>query len=206
MGKNILQLAGLGAEDAAVGMANNLEVETALASAMTPRDQERKEHGKRYTLAQLAQLSPGVQWQSWATSLGLTAQENFKGYVVVQNAAFIRQVGSILNSIGLDKIRSYLRFQLVYSYSPFLDERFERVLLKWKTNLYGITALPPRRKKCYFTTKSAMSMHVSRLFVNADFPESSRDSALMMLSEIRQAFKESLEHKTWMDPVTRQSR
>jgi hypothetical protein len=39
----------------------------------------------------------------------------------------------------VDKIRSYMRFQTVYSYAPFLDVRFENVLLKWNKNLYGIT-------------------------------------------------------------------
>ena len=44
-----------------------------------------------------------------------------------------------MKTIGVDKIQSYMRFQTVYSYAPFLDVRFENVLLKWNKNLYGIT-------------------------------------------------------------------
>jgi hypothetical protein len=44
-----------------------------------------------------------------------------------------------MKTIGVDKIRSYMRFQTVYSYAPFLDVSFENVLLKWNKNLYGIT-------------------------------------------------------------------
>ena len=33
----------------------------------------------------------------------------------------------------------------MFSYAPFLDERFENVLLRWSKNLYGITVLPPRQ-------------------------------------------------------------
>lgn len=44
---------------------------------------------------------------------------------------------------------------------------------------------------------------VSKLFVDAYFPEASRNAALDMLHEIRDAFNASLRHKAWMDPVTR---
>ena len=52
------------------------------------------------------------------------------GFLVVKNAKFLGQIGQIIRTIGVDKIRSYLRFQTVYSYAPFLDLRFEDVLLK----------------------------------------------------------------------------
>ena len=82
---------------------------------------------------------------------------------MVKNAKFLAQVGTLIRTIGVDKIRSYLRFQTVYSYAPFLDLRFEDVLLKWNKNLYGITVLPPRRKKCFFSTTGAMDMAGARV-------------------------------------------
>jgi len=204
MSQAILQLAGLSAKEAATDVANSLEVETAIAQAMTPRDQERNEHGKRYSLAQLAALCPAVDWEGWFAGIGLKGVGTKKvGYLVVKNADFLAQISKIMKTIGMEKIRSYMRFQIVYSYAPFLDLRFEDVLLKWNKNLYGITVLPPRRKKCYFSTTGAMDMPVSKLFVDAYFPEASRQAALKMLHEIRDVFNTTLQHKSWMDPVTR---
>jgi hypothetical protein len=145
-----------------------------------------------------------------------------------------------MKTIGVDKIQSYMRFQTVYSYAPFLDVRFENVLLKWNKNLYGITGalhtyiqrererergrethtphiltsahthtltvLPPRRKKCFFSTTGAMDMPVSKLFVDAYFPEASRTAALKMLHEIRTHSQESstyLLHNTKLYYVVR---
>ena len=208
MGTQLLKLAGFPAEVAAREMGNNMEVETAIARAMTPRDQDRDEHGSRYSVAQLSQLSPDVDWQGWFGGLGLHGLGVAKGrggagYLVVKNAGYLGQVSKILREIGVDKIRSYLRFQVVYSYAPFLDLRFEHVLLSWDRNLYGITVLPPREKKCFFSTTGAMDMEVSKLFVDAYFPEASRQAALGMLLQIRQVFNTSLQHKDWMDPATR---
>ena len=68
----------------------------------------------------------------------------------------------------------------MYSYAPFLDRRFTHELLAWKTALYGISALPPRSKKCYFATKSSLNMLVSRLFVEAHLGEAARNAALQV--------------------------
>ena len=60
------------------------------------------------------------------------------------------------------------------------------------------------QKKCYFSTAGAMDMPVSKLFVDAYFPEASRDAALEMLAQIRDQFNSSLSRKAWMDSVTRE--
>jgi len=162
MAKAILELAGLPSSVADEDVTNSMEVETAIAKAMTPRDQERNEHGKRYSLQELTILCPDVDWKGWFAGISLKGVGTQKvGYLVVKNAKFISEVGKIIRTIGVDKIRSYLRFQVAYSYAPFLDLRFEDVLLKWNKNLYGITVLPPRQKKCFFSTTGAMDMAVT---------------------------------------------
>lgn len=51
---------------------------------------------------------------------------------------------------------------------------------------------------------SSMNMEVSKLFVDATFPESSRLAALDMLGEIRVQFNKTLQNKDWMDQETRE--
>jgi hypothetical protein len=52
--------------------------------------------------------------------------------------------------------------------------------------------------------RSSMNMEVSKLFVDATFPESSRLAALDMLGEIRVQFNKTLQQKGWMDEQTRE--
>jgi hypothetical protein len=49
-----LCISGLSGKEAEIDAANTMTVETAIAKAMTPRDKERNQHGKRYSLAQLS--------------------------------------------------------------------------------------------------------------------------------------------------------
>ncbi|EKX34371.1 hypothetical protein GUITHDRAFT_55341, partial [Guillardia theta CCMP2712] len=60
-----------------------------------------------------------------------------------------------------------------------------------------------RWRKCFFSTGEAMDMHVSRVFVNHYFPESSRRHALDMLMQIREQFNQTLQKKEWMDEAAR---
>eukprot|EP00960_Hanusia_phi_P036429 752306-Hanusia_phi.AAC.1 len=185
--------------------ADMMEVETALAAAMTPRDLERNEHGRRYTVDELLRLAPGIDWSGWFDGIGVGGVGSMPvGYLVVKNEKFLSALSGIMVSMGLEKLKSYMRWQLVYSYSPFLSIEFEDALLQYNKDLYGISVLPPRHKKCFFSTNGAMDMHVSKLFVETYFPERSRDDALEMLHEIRDRFNASLSRKDWMDPITRQ--
>merc|ERR1711966_641199 len=96
------------------------------------------------------------------------------GYLNVKNTDFLTKMSSLLKQVGMDKIRSYMRWTAVYSYAPMLDLDFEHELLRYNHEIYGISVLPPRRRKCFFSTNGAMDMHVSKLFVDTAFPEESR--------------------------------
>ena len=56
-------------------------------------------------------------------------------------------------------------------------------------DLYGISHLPPRWRKCFFSTGDSMDMIVSKLFVEAYFPETARLGALEMLGQVYSAPK-----------------
>lgn len=139
-----------------------MDVETALAAAMTPRDLERNEHGKRYTVEELCGIAPGIDWAGWFDGIGVKGVGSMPvGYLVVKNEKFLSALSGIMMNMGLKKLKSYMRWQLVYSYSPFLSIEFENALLKYNQDLYGISVLPPRHKKCFFSTNGDPSPSTS---------------------------------------------
>ncbi len=85
------------------------------------------------------------------------------------------------------------RAQAAYNYAPFLSFPFEDQLVAYNDDIYGISHLPPRWRKCFFSTGQSMDMIVSKLFVDAAFPESAREDALEMLREIRDQFNATLQ-------------
>ena len=48
-----------------------------------------------------------------------------------------------------------------------------------------------------------MGMALSKLFVEAYFPDAAREEALLMLTEIRQQLNSSIHTRPWMDHATK---
>ena len=201
---NVMTLAGRSAAQAAADAANVMEVETALASAMATNTEERDAHGSRASMAELAALVPSVDWQGWFAMIG-TPDVGSKagGFLIVKNREFLQKLDGIVKSVSLEKMRSYMRWQAAYNYAPYLSFPFEDELVRYNQDLYGISHLPPRWRKCFFSTGDSMDMVLSKLFVDNFFPEAARDDALHMLEEIRGRFKALLATKEWMDAGTR---
>jgi len=202
---NIMALAGRNASAAREDAANVLSVETKLARAMTAPAQERDEHGVRMTVSQLTKVLPYMDWQTWFTMIGVPDIGTKQGgFIVVKNTGFLKQLDGVMRSLSVQEMRSYMRWQAAYNFAPFLSFKFEDELVRYNHDLYGISHLPPRWRKCYFSVSSSMNMHVSKLFVDSSFPASSREAALEMLHQVRDRFNQTLQSKGWMDEVTRE--
>ena len=202
---NIMVLSGRTKAQAMQDAANVLEIEMALARAMKPDDEERDEHGKRISVADMSALMPTIDWPMFLKILGTPhVGTRAGGFLVVKNQGYLKAVDALLKgTTDFAKIRSYLRWQAVYSFAPYLSYPFEDELVTYNNDLYGISVLPPRWRKCYFATGEAMDMAVSKLFVDEYFPDAARESALEMLTQIRGHLNASILSRTWMDAAAK---
>jgi len=148
---NIMVLCGRSDKEAAADAANVMVLETAMARAMKPDDEERDEHGKRITVEDMSKLMPTVDWPLFLRNINLPhVGSRAGGYLVVKNAAYLKAVDGLLKTSDFATIRSYLRWQAVYSFAPYLSFKVEDELVTYNNDLYGISVLPPRWRKCFF--------------------------------------------------------
>jgi putative endopeptidase len=201
---NIMKLSGRSAAEALADAHNVMALETEMARAMKPDDEERDEHGRRISVADMSVLMPTVDWAQFLRLIGTPGVGTQQGgFLVVKNEAYLRAVDKIIKSADFAQIRSYLRWNAVYSFAPYLSYPFEDELVAYNNDLYGISVLPPRWRKCYFATGESMDMALSKLFVEHYFPDESRQKALEMLTEIRGHLNESIHTRSWMDGPTK---
>jgi putative endopeptidase len=204
LAQTLLTLAGRSPEEAKQDTEQMLQIETALAKAQSTNAAARDEHGERVSPEEFYRMVPEINWKGWFDGLGLQGLGTQKGgYLVVRQVKFLKAVSEILSTSSMSNIRAYMRWKLVHSYAPTLSIEFEDALLAYNKELVGISVLPPRVRKCYFTTEGAMDMRVSKLFTDKYLQPEARDAALEMLSEIRDQFNASLRTKTWMDEAAR---
>mmetsp|Transcript_38005 Transcript_38005/g.86576 ORF Transcript_38005/g.86576 Transcript_38005/m.86576 type:complete len:752 (-) Transcript_38005:59-2314(-) len=204
MAVKLLTLVGRSEEEAKQDTDALMQVETALAAAQSTRTEARDEHGVRISPDDFYKELPEVDWKGWLAGLGVkNLGTQGGGFLVVRNLKFLKTVSKMISTMGLESIRAYMRFQLVHSYAPMMDHRFEEALLAYNKDLYGISVLPPRKRKCFFTAESVLDMRVSKLFTDSFLLPEARNAALEMLSEIRDQFNASLQTKEWMDEAAR---
>lgn len=141
---NIMVLSGRNISAAEEDARNVLSVETKIAAAMTSPADERDEHGKRMTLAELTELLPYMDWATWFKMIGVPDIGTEKGgFMVVKNAAFLKQLNAVMQGLSFAEMRSYMRWQAAYNYAPFLSFKFEDELVGLHLS-HGICRLSPQ--------------------------------------------------------------
>ncbi|HXZ26673.1 MAG TPA: M13 family metallopeptidase [Terriglobales bacterium] len=189
--------AGAGAAAQAV-----LRLETALAQASWTRLQ-RRDREKQYhmlTPAQLAAVTPDFSWKQYFAGIGLA-------HVPVINVnvpGFLEAFNSLLVSTPLEDWKDYLRWHLVHVATPSMPAAFVAEGFGFDDRvLRGLTQMPSRAERCQDLVDRDLGEAEGKLYVEAYFPESSRQRVLRLVGLLKQALREDIQTLPWMADATR---
>ncbi|XP_053161465.1 endothelin-converting enzyme 2 isoform X5 [Hemicordylus capensis] len=185
-----------------------LEVEIQLANLTVPQD-ERRDDEKIYhklSIAELQTLAPAIDWLDFMSSFLLPLELTSSEPVVVYGREYLQQVSQLINNTDKSVLNNYMIWNLVQKTASSLDQRFESAQEKLLETLYGTKkSCTPRWQTCISNTDDTLGFALGALFVKATFDRHSKEIAEDMITEIRAAFEESLDHLDWMDETTRQA-
>lgn len=136
-----------------------------------------------------------------ARGLGLEPEEN----VVKTEPRYLGVLSQVLKDYSLDDIKSYLRFRLIENYAGYLDIEFEAPTDALIQSILGISQSKPREEKAQALLKSNLGQPLSRLYVDAYFKETTRQTALDMMDRIMAAFLDRIKTRTWLSEETREA-
>lgn len=111
---------------------------------------------------------------------------------------------SSMSSTPQDTIKNYIMWRVVDKYVMSMPDRFVQAKLKFQEVLAGVREYK-RWSACLMGMMEPMSMTLGRLYVDADFDESTKTTVKDMTSRLRQSFIDNLKSADWMDYSTRQS-
>ncbi len=200
----MLELSGLGAEDAAARAVEVLAFETALARGSRTIEQLRKveELHHRLDAGGLAQLAPLLPWQRWFAAAGRGELEAIN----VMTPEYFVTLERELRAAPLPAVRAYLRYHLLSATATLLPARvYEQHFDFAGRTLTGQQEPQPRWKRCVSATEQAMGESLGRLYVAQRFTGKSKQIATAMIGDIADAFAASLQRLAWMDETTRRA-
>ncbi len=200
--RRMLELLGDSAAAAQAGAETVLALETALARA-SKRPVEMRDPVSNYnrrTVAELEHEASGFPWRAWAAGLGVPDLDA----VVLNHPPFAVAMAEEAAARPPAQWRTYLRWQLVRAYAPYLPEAFETESFRFnETVLRGTPQQEPRWRRAARAVNAEIGDTLGQLYVARYFPPEAKVRMVEMVGYIQEAFRARLGRLEWMTPETR---
>lgn len=197
------QLLGDGQELAAREAAIVMAIETRLAHASMSRIEQRNPRAIYHVmnLVELDRSTPNFSWRDYFREIGYPQIESIN----LAMPEFFGALGRNLRAVPLDQWKVYLRWRLIDAFAPYLSKPFVDEDFRMQSALSGTQKLLPRWQRVVTAENDALGFAIGQLYVQKEFPPSSKAEVLEILHNIRAALKSDMATLSWMAPATRQA-
>jgi putative endopeptidase len=197
------QLLGDGKEQAAQEAQTVMTIETGLAEASMSRVDERNPHAIYHVMnvVELDRSTPNFSWGRYFREVGHPEIQSIN----LMMPQFFGALGKDLRSVSLDQWKVYLRWRLIDAFAPDLSQPFVAEDFKMESVISGAQKLLPRWQRVVHAENDALGFAIGRLYVEKEFPPSSKAAVLAILHNVRGALRDDLATLSWMTPATRKA-
>ena len=200
--QQVFELMGDDSSTAGDHAATVMRMETALAKASWTRVERRNPYNLKHKMkmADLAGLAPNFDWPSYYLALQYPKFETLN----VEAPEFFKQVNSELAGEPVENWKTYLRFHVVDSSSPYLSTEFvQENFAFYRQYLRGAKAMQPRWKRCVQYTDFNLGEALGQVYVRKVFSPALKASTLDMVRRIEDAMGQRIRQLDWMSPETK---
>ncbi|KAG6447821.1 hypothetical protein O3G_MSEX005171 [Manduca sexta] len=186
-----------------------------LAKIMTPVEVRRSGTHlfHEVSVEQLLQGSGGgpVQWKEhdWDQYLKLVfANTSVKLHpqqdrVIVMDLPYLQKLSVVLNDTEPVIIERFLWWSVFSTVAPMTLKAFRELGFEFSKAVFGLQQRTPRWKSCTANVNANFGVALSYLYVKRHFDQDSRQKAIEMIEDVREAFAEAVQQLDWMDSTTR---
>lgn len=192
-------------EDPSKELGDVLKFEIRLANASLPEADRHDTSAiyRKLTLPQLQKMVPEIDWREYLQETVGDIKLKRDEPVVVYALSYLMQMGKILRETDRRTVHNYLLWRLVMSMMTHMIDEYERERVEFRKILLGIQSERMRWSQCVEWTNKKLGLAVGALFIRDNFNQVSKETALEMIHNIREAFNELLADIHWMDDETR---
>ena len=201
--EKVFELIGDDAAAARKNAGTVMRLETAMAKASLTRVERRDPHKlvHKMKLADLSTLAPNFDWVVYYREM---RYPDFP-IVNVDAPAFIQEINSLLSSESIDNWKTYLRFHVSDTSSPYLSSNFVgENFAFYRQYLRGVKEMQPRWKRCVQYVDYNLGEALGQVYVAKVFSPELKQSTLDMVRGIEDAMGRRIRDLDWMSPQTKQ--
>jgi putative endopeptidase len=148
----------------------------------------------------LRRSAPGFDWQRFLAVSGFGRPEA----VLVVAPSYLAAVAKLAQDEPLATWRSYLRWQLLRRYSPYLSKSFVDADFAFFSGVeLGNAKIQDRQTRGAQMVQFQLPMSLGKLYVETYLPAASKGRVEAMAENIRLVFAENIQNANWMEPTTK---
>jgi endothelin-converting enzyme/putative endopeptidase len=180
-----------------------MKLETAMAKASLSRVERRDPHKlvHKMKVADLVQLAPNFDWVAYYREM------HYPEFAILNVDApeFIKELNTLLASEPIDSWKTYLRFHVADTSSPYLSAKFvEENFEFYRKYLRGAKEMQPRWKRCVQYVDYDLSEALGQVYVAKVFSPELKADTVDMVRRIEDAMGQRIRALDWMSPETKQ--
>jgi membrane metallo-endopeptidase-like protein 1 len=185
-----------------------ISFEKEFAKILTP-EEDRRNYTKMYNVrrfSDLTRLLPLVDWNRYFRALmpfDMHDYLNNDPEIIINEPEFFQRLTNLLRSSDQRVVANYILWRYTGAWTFQLDERFDDIQQDFLKDFVGKQSKSPRWKECNGAVGSRMSYASGAMYVRRHFKKEDRQSALEMIEDLREAFREMLVNNEWMEEETR---
>ncbi len=206
--RRMFALAGSAPQDAARSAVQAYAIEARLAKATRAPSDERQRRGALVTIDALESSSPGIDWISYFSELGV---DNVGPLVIREPAqlAIANEIAAQLHratSRGAEAsaVRSYLRARTLDDLGYRLSEPFASESAVIPNLVRGTSRATRPWRVCVKEVESILGDALAQSFIQRQLAPDAEVRAASLVRQLEEALAGSLRDATWMDDVTRE--
>ena len=144
-----------------------------------------------------------IELDVWRSAL-LGEHEHAFDEVVVREPSFFEQVGGLFTEDRLPAWRDWLAWKIVHSAAPYLPAAFVEANFDfYARTLTGTPDMRDRWKRAVSLVEGALGEAVGQVYVARHFPPQAKDSMDVLVANLVEAYRQSIESLDWMSEETR---
>ena len=166
----------------------------------------RRDADLTYNLRAFAELpgtAPGFDWAGWVAALG-TAPDHV-AEIIVRQPDYLTAFAALWSSDDFADWQDWVRWRLIHSRASVLPTTLvEEDFAFYGRTLSGTEEIRQRWKRGVSLVESMLGDAVGRLYVEAHFPPDAKARMDILVANLREAYRVSINDLVWMTPETRQ--
>ena len=193
-----------GRENAADEAQRVMELETQIAAChwdkVTTRDMRKMYNPQSW--GEFTATSPSLPWDAFLQGMELEASR--LGTLVNAQPSFFTEAAALVTEERLDDWRAWARWKATSSLSSFLSSEFVDARFDfYERTLMGVEQLRDRWKRGVAFIEGTLGEAIGKIYVERHFPPAAKERMDTLVSNLLEAYRQSISSIDWMTEETR---